>query len=64
MMIMKAYVRRKKAASATSKVVMIENLKDQNLYSDYILRKSLAWLLDEYIRPFDRNLNHLGKLYN
>jgi len=62
--IMKSDVKLKRSAAAITKAQMITKLKDQNLYSDNILRKTMAWLLDEYIRPFNRNLNHLGKLYH
>lgn len=39
-------------------------IKEQKLYSENITRKTMAWLLDEYLRPFDRNLSHSGKLHN
>ncbi len=54
----------KQTSKGLTAELMIKRLKDQNLFTDNILRKNLAWLLDEYVRPFDRNLNHLGKLYN
>jgi len=52
------------SAKQPSAAAMMEQLQQQNLLTEHIQRKALAWLLDQYIRPFERSLNHLGKLYN
>ncbi|MFN4007773.1 MAG: FAD-dependent oxidoreductase [Chitinophagaceae bacterium] len=44
---------------------MLAALKQQNLYSNYIQRKSLAWLLNNFLNPFERYaVTHEGKIYH
>jgi hypothetical protein len=44
---------------------MLAALKQQDLYSNYIQRKSLAWLLNNFLNPFERYaVTHEGKIYN
>jgi len=54
-----------KKIPAVTAAHMLAALQQQGLYSNHIQRKSLAWLLNNFLNPFERYaVTHEGKIYN